>query len=107
MTTSSCSCTPYLVLFVIFSVLLLIRRVSEYQERYNELDNCSASVEAACSNFTIPEDVSSLDFDFRFTVSDPKWDELVDCHKNLTNSPHLANSTSKIKALVQGEITGT
>jgi len=65
------------------------RRVSEYQERYNELDNCSASVEAACSNFTIPED----------------WDELVDCHKNLTNSPHLANSTSKIKALVQECVT--
>ena len=93
--------------FFVICVLLLIRRVSEYQERYNELDNCSASVEAACSNFTIPEDVSSLDFDFRFTVSNPKWDELVDCHKNLTNSPHLANSTSKIKALVQGEISGT
>jgi len=65
------------------------RRVSEYQERYNELDNCSASVEEACSNFTIPED----------------WDELVDCHKNLTNSPHLLNSTSKIKDLVQECVT--
>merc|ERR1712037_1057129 len=61
------------------------RRVSEYQERYNELENCSATVEEACSNFTIPED----------------WDELVDCHKNLTNAPHFLNSTSKIKDLVQ------
>jgi len=65
------------------------RRVSEYQERYNELENCSASVEEACSNFTIPED----------------WDELVACHKNLTNSPHFLNSTSKIKDLVQECVT--
>jgi len=65
------------------------RRVSEYQERYKELENCSATVEEACSNFTIPED----------------WDELVDCHKNLTNSPHLLNSTSKIKDLVQECVT--
>merc|ERR1711934_1308344 len=65
------------------------RRVSEYQERYKELENCSTTVEEACSNFTIPED----------------WDELVDCHKNLTNSPHLLNSTSKIKDLVQECVT--
>jgi len=65
------------------------RRVSEYQERYNELENCSATVEEACSNFTIPED----------------WDELVDCHKNLTNAPHFLNSTSKIKDLVQECVT--
>ena len=32
--------------------------MSEYQERYNEPENCSATVEEACSNFTIPEDVS-------------------------------------------------
>merc|ERR1712192_68013 len=61
------------------------RRVSEYQERYNELENCSATVEEACSNFTIPED----------------WAELIDCHKNITNSPHFLNSTSKIKDLTQ------
>jgi len=65
------------------------RRVSEYQERYNELENCSATVEEACSNFTIPED----------------WAELVDCHKNITNSPHFLNSTSKIKDLVQECVT--
>jgi len=65
------------------------RRVSEYQERYNELENCSATVEEACSNFTIPED----------------WAELVACHKNLTNSPHFLNSTSKIKDLVQECVT--
>merc|ERR1719239_1081958 len=65
------------------------RRVSEYQERYNELENCSATVEEACSNFTIPED----------------WAELVDCHKNITNSPHFLNSTSKIKDLVQDCVT--
>merc|ERR1712233_146468 len=65
------------------------RRVSEYKERYNELGNCSASVEEACSNFTIPED----------------WDELVACHKNLTNPPHFLNSTSKIKDLVQECVT--
>merc|ERR1712037_761249 len=65
------------------------RRVSEYQERYNELENCSATVEEACSNFTIPED----------------WDELVDCHKNLTNAPHFLNSPSKIKDLVPECVT--
>merc|ERR1711971_1062685 len=65
------------------------RRVSEYQERYNELENCSTTVEEACSNFTIPEE----------------WTELVDCHKNITNSPHLLNSTSKIKDLVQECVT--
>merc|ERR1712130_392564 len=65
------------------------RRVSEYKERYNELGNCSASVEEACSNFTIPED----------------WDELVACHKNVTNPPHFFNSTSKIKDLVQECVT--
>merc|ERR1712013_571232 len=65
------------------------RRVSEYKEQYNVLDNCSATVEEACSNFTIPED----------------WDELQDCYKNLTNPPHLLNSTSKIKALVQECVT--
>merc|ERR1712172_483142 len=65
------------------------RRVSEYQERYNELENCSATVEEACSNFTIPEE----------------WAELVDCHKNITNSPHFLNSTSKIKDLVQECVT--
>ena len=41
---------------------LLARRVSEYQERYNELENCSATVEEACSNFTISEDVSADSF---------------------------------------------
>merc|ERR1712223_925613 len=65
------------------------RRVSEYKEQYNVLDNCSATVEEACSNFTIPED----------------WNELQDCYKNLTNPPHLLNSTSKIKALVQECVT--
>ena len=44
-----------------FDITLFIRRVSEYQERYNELENCSATVEEACSNFTIPEDVSTPD----------------------------------------------
>merc|ERR1712192_125902 len=65
------------------------RRVSEYQERYNELENCSTTVEEACSNFTIPEE----------------WAELIDCHKNITNSPHFLNSTSKIKDLVQECVT--
>merc|ERR1712192_255947 len=65
------------------------RRVSEYQERYNELENYSATVEEACSNFPIPED----------------WAELIDCHKTITNSPHFLNSTSKIKDLVQECVT--
>merc|ERR1712222_135276 len=65
------------------------RRVSEYQERYNELENCSATVEEACSNFTIPED----------------WADLVACHKNITNSPPFLNSSSKIKDLVQECVT--
>merc|ERR1712223_1773920 len=65
------------------------RRVSEYKEQYNVLDNCSATVQEACSNSTIPED----------------WEELQDCYKNLTNPPHLLNSTSKIKALVQECVT--
>ena len=90
----------------------MARRVSEYKEQYNVLDNCSATVEEACSNFTIPEDVSSsLLFWFDQGMDDLKlfhqfssqWDELQDCYKNLTNPPHLLNSTSKIKALVQGD----
>ena len=90
----------------------MARRVSEYKEQYNVLDNCSATVEEACSNFTIPEDVSSsLLFWFDQGMDDlklfhqfsPQWDELHDCYKNLTNPPHLLNSTSKIKALVQGD----
>ena len=90
----------------------MARRVSEYKEQYNVLDNCSATVEEACSNFTIPEDVSSsLLFWFDQGMDDlklfhqfsPQWDELQDCYKNLTNPPHLLNSTSKIKALVQGD----
>merc|ERR1711973_814728 len=46
------------------------RRVSEYKEQYNVLDNCSATVEEACSNFTIPED----------------WNELQDCYKKMDNT---------------------
>ena len=37
-----------------------------------------------------------------FPSISPQWNELQDCYKNLTNPPHLLNSTSKIKALVQG-----
>ena len=46
--------------------------------------------------------IAKLNVTDLLSVSKSKWDELVDCHKNLTNAPHFLNSTSKIKDLVQG-----